>query len=341
MKKNNIIYVLIIFCQFLLFNGCKETISVRSSNKEPKTKVYIGNLFPGNINDERNGYVPLVFMQTAQPFVLKMNMTESNVYLNILKKARQEFELVSVSVFEGTSEIAEIKTVDRAIIESFKASVSTGDPKVVLNKKKSLVQLQTVIPDVATLNYLFNKMNSSSIPFSFAPDGCYGRAHKMRQILNQEGYECEKLFAFAQGAFLSAYVLSGCCTFWGWHVAPTVWYNDENNNLKQVVIDPGLFSTPVPLPTWKAKLTSGNCPLPGTTVVAPNNIYYMDQPGEVYMLWDKYDEVNGGFIPIWLTDYSMIKTDCILNVYSNYSGCLVPNGGITVGQCFPPNMPEQ
>lgn len=57
-------------------------------------------------------------------------------------------------------------------------------------------------------------MNDPGIPFGFATDGCYARAHKMRQILNLQGYECRKLFAIEGDAGnygLTTNTPGGCC----------------------------------------------------------------------------------------------------------------------------------
>jgi hypothetical protein len=66
-----------------------------------------------------------------------------------------------------------------------------------------------------------------SIPFQYVRDGCYARAHKMRQIITElYGYCCEKVFSFAipypNRLAVKANKWSGCCVTWWYHVAPLV-----------------------------------------------------------------------------------------------------------------------
>ena len=69
-----------------------------------------------------------------------------------------------------------------------------------------------VVPDYATLVSIFNDCASQGcnkpppytitncIPFQYVRDGCYARAHKMRQmIIKKYGYCVEKVFSFAEG----------------------------------------------------------------------------------------------------------------------------------------------
>lgn len=68
---------------------------------------------------------------------------------------------------------------------------------------------------------------SHCIPFQYVHDGCYARAHKMRQIITEQyGYCCEKVFSFAidgnDTLAVRANKWGGCCVTWWYHVAPLV-----------------------------------------------------------------------------------------------------------------------
>ena len=67
---------------------------------------------------------------------------------------------------------------------------------------------------------------SHCILFQYVRDGCYARAHKMRQIVtDQYGYCCEKVFSFAipyPTRLALAGKWGGCCVTWWYHVAPLV-----------------------------------------------------------------------------------------------------------------------
>jgi hypothetical protein len=103
---------------------------------------------------------------------------------------------------------------------------------------------------------------SPCIPFQYVRDGCYARAHKMRQIIeDQYGYCSEKAFSFAlvnDTLAVRANKWGGCCVFWWYHVAPLVRVRIRIKlpplvNLDfqlAMVIDPSMFDKPVLLSTW-------------------------------------------------------------------------------------------
>ena len=183
-------------------------------------------------------------------------------------------------------------------------------------------------------------MNSPLIPFSFAADGCYARAHKMRAILNQYGHECEKLFAFADDGFLSTNAPSGCCVWWSWHVAPLVWYKDSQGVTQQAIIDPSLFTGPVSVAVWKARLTTGLCsPYGPASPRYPTQVRYEQMPGDIYMYWGLHDAGTNPYGGTWASDNTLAKTNCINNLYSAYSGCTYP-ANLSISNCFPPNQPQ-
>jgi Glutaminase len=103
---------------------------------------------------------------------------------------------------------------------------------------------------------------SPCIPFQYVRDGCYARAHKMRQIIeDQYGYCSEKIFSFALGndtLAVRANKWGGCCVWWWYHVAPLVRVRVRIKlppfaNLDftlAMVIDPSMFDKPVLLSSW-------------------------------------------------------------------------------------------
>ena len=112
---------------------------------------------------------------------------------------------------------------------------------------------------------------SHCIPFQYVIDGCYARAHKMRQVIEEKyGYCSEKVFSFANlgGDTLAvkANMWGGCCVFWWYHVAPLVRVRIKINLLPSsfqfvlaMVIDPSMFTKPVLLSTWLAAQASKTC----------------------------------------------------------------------------------
>jgi len=112
---------------------------------------------------------------------------------------------------------------------------------------------------------------SHCIPFQYVIDGCYARAHKMRQIIEEEYNYCsEKVFSFANQnndtLAVKANMWGGCCVFWWYHVAPLVRVRVRLQFLSfsfqivlAMVIDPSMFTKPVLLSTWLGAQQSRTC----------------------------------------------------------------------------------
>lgn len=161
---------------------------------------------------------------------------------------------------------------------------------------------------------------SQCIPFQYVRDGCYARAHKMRQIItDQYGYCCEKVFSFAipypNRLALKANKWGGCCVTWWYHVAPLVRVRIKikllSFNLEFVlamVIDPGMFDKPVLLSTWLAAQEDTTCWANAKVTM------YSIQPGSAYWPAD-------GTGTTFATDPSYTSTHYYLTLYKNLTTC--------------------
>ncbi|MBY0515902.1 MAG: hypothetical protein K2P81_03265 [Bacteriovoracaceae bacterium] len=110
---------------------------------------------------------------------------------------------------------------------------------------KQTVELSIVTPERAL--ELFNKLASNpEIPFGYAKDGCFARAHKMALLLDEEKIVSGK--AFVQGRFY-AQTMAGPA-FWRYHVAPMVLV-DNGGVLEPLILDPSMFPRPVSYNEWK------------------------------------------------------------------------------------------
>jgi hypothetical protein len=158
------------------------------------------------------------------------------------------------------------------------------------------------------------------IPFQYVRDGCYARAHKMRQIItDQYGYCCEKVFSFAipypNRLALKAGKWGGCCVTWWYHVAPLVRVRIKIKLLSfnfefvlAMVIDPGMFDKPVLLSTWLGAQEDSTCWSPAKLT------QYSIQPGSAY--WP----ANGSGTA-FDTDPNYTSTHSYLNLYKNLTTC--------------------
>jgi hypothetical protein len=161
---------------------------------------------------------------------------------------------------------------------------------------------------------------SHCIPFQYVRDGCYARAHKMRQIIeDQYGYCCEKVFSFAnQGSdtlAVKANKWGGCCVTWWYHVAPLVRIRIRIklpfatfDFVLAMVIDPGMFDKPVLLSTWLMAQEDTSC------AANANVSMYSIQPGSAY--WPtNYAGTTFG------TDPAYALTHSTLTGYKNLTTC--------------------
>lgn len=96
---------------------------------------------------------------------------------------------------------------------------------------------------------LFKKATQmKDIAFKYAYDGCYARAHLMARRFEEEGIHVDK--AWIKG---DLYV-PGTDIEWNYHVAPLVYVDGPNGEIKKMVIDPSLFDRPVTLEEWDNKI---------------------------------------------------------------------------------------
>lgn len=87
------------------------------------------------------------------------------------------------------------------------------------------------------------------IPFLYPDDGCWARAHQMCRLMIGAGAQPGKVWIYGS---LSVDTRNNphCSVPWGYHVAPTLQVKD-GATVQTMVLDPSLFSQPVPEATWK------------------------------------------------------------------------------------------
>jgi hypothetical protein len=187
-----------------------------------------------------------------------------------------------------------------------------------------------VVPNYATLVDIFNYCASQGcnnpppysitncIPFQYVRDGCYARAHKMRQMISKKyGYCVEKVFSFAyplpNKLAVKANMWGGCCIEWWYHVVPLLRLNVKSKVgvVYQVcyVIDPGMFTTPVTLSTWLQAQKNTSCNQNA------NVTSYSIQPGSAY--WPSFYGSTNSFG----TDPNYTLTEQTLINYKNLITC--------------------
>ncbi|HNV98604.1 MAG TPA: protein-glutamine glutaminase family protein [Chitinophagales bacterium] len=240
-------------------------------------------------------------------------------------------------VSKGNTQFTEIKQLmDDAIAQKQPLRITESDgvlPYIILEdaepaSKEEMEQYMTkydetvdpiatkkALPTLAALNTIFDYCAAQGcatgtatidycIPFQYVVDGCYARAHKMRQImLNDYDLSCEKVFSYEGPGPGSLAVDAGdCCVYWWYHVAPLVSVKAPGGGFTKYVVDPSMFDEPVSIETWTSAQENFSC--------TPNANwgYYEITPGKIYT-------PGGG------TDNSYSSTNWTLQAYANLETC--------------------
>jgi len=82
------------------------------------------------------------------------------------------------------------------------------------------------------------------ISFPYKLDGCFARAHRMKEILEEDyGKWCLKLMVYSQQGL----DIPGCSQKWAYHIAPIVF---SNSDFTWYVLDPSLGDEPLGIYDW-------------------------------------------------------------------------------------------
>lgn len=138
---------------------------------------------------------------------------------------------------------------------------------------------------------IFNELATRpEIPFQYPEDGCYARAHRMCQLMEEQGIISEKIFADGNLRVETDSSPDGFVE-WAWHVAPVVMVAKDGKPTP-MVFDPSLFDHPVTINDWIEHMT-------GTPKTQVNTKYfttrftYMHQWGTAEISnathWSEYD----------------------------------------------------
>jgi hypothetical protein len=268
-----------------------------------------------------NGELKVGIGMSARIFYLPEDIKRYQEYYDLLN-TKGDLNILKLTIGDKTNKgfpIIKVELPDRQGTEygrakEFWSRPSSSETDEVRTKSATLV---SIIPSLSAMNTAFNYIKNLGcplpapvasnvcIPFRYATDGCYARAHYIRKILDEQyGYDCSKIFSF--GNLKATSLATGCCAEWGYHVAVLVSV-DNGVSCVDRVFDPSLFNQAVTITEWLNK-QKGCTPNTGSV----SN--YQIQPSYYY----GYNLVNNSYTP-FDNDYS--QTIAFLNFYSNSSGC--------------------
>ncbi len=181
-----------------------------------------------------------------------------------------------------------------------------GALPVTMTLAKANEIFQTIVKNQCTPQ---NFNISYCIPFAYASDGCYARAHWMRWIMeNSYKLSCYKCFVYGN---LSAYSSKNrCCVSWGYHVAPLV-YVAGQYSYEAYILDPSLFTKPVPLATWLSANKNTGC-----NKNASISSYQIVDGRNYAPIYNSSRVITG----YWIDD-NLVNTNQTLRNYASYKGC--------------------
>jgi hypothetical protein len=111
------------------------------------------------------------------------------------------------------------------------------------------------------------------IPWNYPIDGCYARAERAVEFLDELGFRPKKVWAFPSGPdplWVATTRAPKGFVEWSYHVAPVLPMRLKNGKLSDYVLDPALFDRPVPVREWAAAMKrSADSPAPFTYVGLP------------------------------------------------------------------------
>lgn len=305
------------FVTIASFNACADSNAGQDPvpAKEFSENVQnFGRTVPVTMEKE-NGKYRVNFIITAQNFEIR-DSRENQEYISMIREAVKNETPIHVFLKANTLEIVKVDQPTDEDIRYFK-SLLTKETGTETQKAVS------VIPNQATLTSLFNQIKNQScgtstasspcITFRYAVDGCYARAHKMRQILLNAGYDCEKQFVYGN---LRAST-GTCCVSWGYHVAILVSFRNASGVVEKRIIDPSLFTSgPVTDTAWRNACVNTSC---GSASASS----YANTAGTVY-----YRSPSGSL----LYDNNYVNTNCVLTTFASLSGCS-PSPAPSVSSC--------
>ncbi|GIZ14586.1 protein-glutamine glutaminase [Capnocytophaga catalasegens] len=303
--KNLLLVNVLIF--ILFFNSCsnKDKDSLILGPPRTEMKIPVGLI-------EEGTNMKVSFMLSHQFYTIEMNK-ETQSFITLIKEAIEKEKLLIFYLKAKSNEIIAVQQATEQDTKRFDALFKT--------KPLETKPLEKVIPDLKTLTDLFSKIKTEAcsfekrfpcITFNYPVDGCYARAHKMRQILANNGYDCEKQFLY--GVLNARYDgtepdKGGCCVSWSYHVSILVSYKDESGQVQKRIIDPSVFGqSPLLEEDWRKMCLNDSC---GKS----NLSSYTNTTSDVY-----YRSPKGTFL--YDNDYK--NTNCVLEIYSQTSGCSLP-----------------
>lgn len=257
-----------------------ETAALRGSDR----LLSVANV----ISRDNGAKTEVWFYETPLVHEFSMTATGAARFVQLLNEAKDNKTPVNVRVSAGAEDkIEAILTPTAEQVRTFNENRAKQEAaEAVPEPEAARTTLTAVIPNTTMLNNIWNSLRNECcalagpyitgqcIPFQYVADGCYARAHKMRQIIEGTyGYTSYKVFNYADQCPISPGVLAvkaslwgnNCCVRWWYHVAPYV-YVQSGTSQVAYLLDPSMHSGPVAISTWLNAQKNTSCGYTAGTV---------------------------------------------------------------------------
>lgn len=334
----------LLIASVLIFSSCQKTKTAPDVPAPPKEAATPGSerlLSVANVYYTKDGRnVEAWFYETPLVFEFSRSGANAKANFELLQNAKENKLPVNVSLVPRTENLIDlIKPATTEQIESFREETSKRvaaeqvpdpeDPNADNFGGSNTSSLINVVPNTQVMNTIFNTIRSQCcklpsvliygpcIPFQFVADGCYARAHKMRQIIESHfGYTSYKVFNYAcdgSGTLSVNATLWGnnCCVKWWYHVTSYVRVQN-GGSIIAYALDPAMFNGPVPISTWVNAQKNVSCGYGGSS---QGQVYYTSNAYAP----NSFPTAPCTMVPFADNTYTAANTTCIN--YAGKQGC--------------------
>ncbi len=289
--------------------GCQKSIDILKETPTIQLTDEYRLMTPAYYRESEDGAsIQVRFYESPRIYDLSKSHKDFNAIKTLIDESRDA--KIPMRVVEGNkvmpfiSLTAAAKPSAQEILDAATKYDVTTEPDI----------FKKYVPSMTILNGIFDYCASQGcatgtstidycIPFQYVVDGCYARAHKMRQIMLEEyNVSCEKVFSYEDVTGFLAVDAGDCCVYWWYHVAPLVTLKGADGSFTKWVVDPSMFNEPVSIETWTGAQENLSCS------PAANWGYYEITQGKIYG-------------PGGSTDNSYTSTNWTLQAYANLETC--------------------
>ncbi|MCU0438288.1 MAG: protein-glutamine glutaminase family protein [Raineya sp.] len=227
-----------------------------------------------------SGDLDVRFFESARIYSLPASNKNFETVKSLLNDSKVSGKALKVSVqnYDNGMDNILITNAGNASTEELKALETARKATEVQTENVVRKEVITESEMRSLFTYLKNQgcasgvgVTNPCITFQYANDGCFARAHKMRQIIeNNYKYQSRKVWSYEPAVEKRLAVNtkrnSGgtCCVYWWYHVAPVVKVKMANGTTQEMVFDPSIFDRAVTINDWIAVQKSQQCQIKGT-----------------------------------------------------------------------------